>query len=175
MITEKLKETGFDGIGTILTENIPFEPSLIELCKMNTCGAYGKNYTCPPFVGETEDLIKKAKSYKKAIVFQKVYKLEDSFDFEGMVEGKNNFKKLTNNVYDLCKDNLPEFLILGAGGCDLCNPCGAVENVPCRFPDRAIASLESYSIQVSTLAERCGLKYINGQNTVTYFGAIFCN
>ena len=33
-------------------------------------------------------------------------------------------------------------------------------------------SLEAYGIHVSKLAETAGMKYINGQNTVTYFGAV---
>lgn len=51
----------------------------------------------------------------------------------------------------------------------LCAPNAPAE--PCRFPDRAMASLEAYGVAVSELAEACGMKYINGQSTVTYFGA----
>nr|WP_305142352.1 DUF2284 domain-containing protein [uncultured Acetatifactor sp.] len=46
---------------------------------------------------------------------------------------------------------------------------------PCRFPDMAISSLEAHGINVSRLAAECGMKYINGQNTVTYFGAVLCS
>jgi hypothetical protein len=33
-------------------------------------------------------------------------------------------------------------------------------------------SLEAYGINVSELAKAAGMNYINGQNTVTYFGAV---
>jgi hypothetical protein len=33
-------------------------------------------------------------------------------------------------------------------------------------------SLEAYGVNVSALASAAGMKYINGQNTVTYFGAV---
>jgi hypothetical protein len=33
-------------------------------------------------------------------------------------------------------------------------------------------SLEAYGINVSELAKSAGMKYINGQDTVTYFGAV---
>ena len=33
--------------------------------------------------------------------------------------------------------------------------------------------METYGIAVSTLAKSCGMNYINGVNTVTYFGAYF--
>lgn len=167
-----LLEMGFDGVGEVTTDKIPFEPSLIDLCKMNNCGNYGKSYTCPPHVGVTEELIAKAKAYSKAVVFQKIYKLEDSFDIEGMAAGKEDFKDQLLKVQKLCEEKLSNFLLLGAGACGICKTCGAKEGVPCRFPHKAVASLESYSIQVSTLAPLCGMKYINGANTVTYFGAI---
>ena len=172
MLKEKLLEIGFDNVGETSTELIPFEPSLIELCKMNHCGSYGKNYTCPPEVGKTEELIEKAKQYSRITVFQKVYTLEDSFDFEGMTNGKNNFKALTKKALKLCEETIDDYILLGAGPCDLCEVCGIATGVPCRFPDKAIASLESYAMKVSDLAELCSMKYINGVNTVTYFGAV---
>ena len=175
MIKQKLLNLGFDNVGTALTGLIPFEPPLIEMCKMNTCGNYGKSYSCPPSVGNTDELIEKAKQYKYITVFQKVYKLEDSFDFEGMTEGKNNFKDLTKKVYPICRECFEAFLLLGAGPCDLCSECGILTDTPCRFPEKAIASLESYAIKVSDLAGLCSMNYINGVNTVTYFGAVLHN
>ena len=35
-----------------------------------------------------------------------------------------------------------------------------------------MASLEAYGIHVSKLAKAADMKYINGQNTVTYFGGV---
>ena len=173
MLKKQLDTLGFDNIMEINVSDITFEPSLIDLCKQNSCGNYGKNYTCPPLIGETQDLIKKASSFNKAVIFQKVYRIEDSFDIEGMNEGNRNFNILVQKVNEICKSNLPSALVLGAGGCRLCEKCGAADNLPCRFPDKAVAALECYSINVSKLASLCGMKYINGVNTVTYFGGVF--
>ena len=60
---------------------------------------------------------------------------------------------------------------LTAGKCTVCKVCTLIENKPCRFPDKAISSLEAYCMNVSILAKLCHMNYINGQNTVTYFGA----
>ena len=171
----KITSVGFDNVNEIPTASLPFEPSLIQLCEQNTCGNYGRNYMCPPYVGNTEELIEKAKGYKRAIVFQKIYPLEDSFDIEGMQTAKADFGKRTQQVKTLCKEIREKHLVLGAGGCTLCKKCGVITNEPCRFPDDAIASLESYSIFVSKLAAVCGMNYINGVNTVTYFGAVLCD
>ncbi len=173
MLLETIKAMGFDNAAEVAVSDIAFEPSLIDLCKMNHCGNYGKCYSCPPHVGETNNLIEQAKGYQKAIVFQKIYQLEDSFDFEGMESSHKDFNTLTQTVNEFCRNNLQSFQVFGAGGCKICKECGAVSGIPCRFPEKAIPSLESYSIQVSKLAELAGIRYINGQNTVTYFGAVF--
>ena len=47
-----------------------------------------------------------------------------------------------------------------------------MDGIPCRFPEKAIPSLEAYGINVSRLASAAEMKYINGQNTVTYFGMV---
>lgn len=54
-----------------------------------------------------------------------------------------------------------------------CRRCAKMDQAPCRFPDQALASLEAYGVNVSLLAPQAGMQYINGANTVTYFGAIF--
>ena len=107
------------------------------------------------------------------IVYQKIYPLEDSYDFYGMVEAGKEFHSVIQAVSALAKEKFRSPLTLGAGGCRLCESCAAKTGAPCRHPDKTVASLESYCIQVSELAVLAGMKYINGQNTVTYFGGIF--
>ena len=67
---------------------------------------------------------------------------------------------------------LEDCLFLGAGGCRVCSRCAKQDDEPCRHPDLALSSLEAYGINVSVLAPQAGMKYINGVNTVTYFGAV---
>jgi predicted metal-binding protein len=67
---------------------------------------------------------------------------------------------------------LNKVLHLGAGGCGVCEVCAKRTGEPCRFPEKAMPSLEAYCINVSELARAAGMKYVNGQNTVTYFGAV---
>jgi predicted metal-binding protein len=64
--------------------------------------------------------------------------------------------------------NYKELKILGAGGCRLCPKCGISDDVPCRFPDKAISSIEAHGIDAAHLTTAHGLNYINGENTVTY-------
>ena len=122
-------------------------------------------------IGEINELMAVIRTYTHALVYQTVSPLEDSFDIEGMQAAKKDFSKLVQKM----KKAFPgkETLHLGAGGCGVCEVCSKRENMPCRHPDLAVASLEGYGVYVSKLAASAGMKYINGQNTVTYFGAVF--
>ncbi len=145
-----------------------------KYCESNSCGKYGKSYMCPPDAGAIHDLMNTLKTYKTALVYQTVTDLEDSYDFEGMTEAGNNANKLAQNFSAWLKENgYQDFLHLGSGGCKVCETCGKEVDVPCRFPDKAMASLETYGVNVSHLATLAGMKYINGQDTVTYFCGVF--
>ncbi|MBM3700558.1 MAG: DUF2284 domain-containing protein [Actinobacteria bacterium] len=159
----------------IETDKIPFDENLRSYCEMNYCGHYGKNYACPPGIGESKELIAKAKEYKKALVFQTVTEIKDSFDFEGMQEAQSRHTKAADKINEHIRKLFDNYLQLTAGGCKVCKVCAQVDDKPCKFPDKAISSLEAYCMNVSTLAGLCNMKYINGQNTVTFFGAFLFN
>ena len=144
-----------------------------DICASNSCGMYGKCYMCPPDCGEIDDLMAEIGNYKYALVYQTVSELEDSFDIEGMTEAKKIFRPISQKLRDVfCKMEVEKVLHLSAGGCGVCKVCAKRTNEPCRFPEKAIPSLEAYGINVSRLAASAGMKYINGQNTVTYFGTV---
>lgn len=155
------------------TADIPADASFEKLCQSNACGNYGRNYTCPPDAGEIKDLMARICTYSRALVYQTVGTLEDSFDFEGMLEAGNRHNRMAQKLWDRA-DALGggRLLHMGAGGCRLCPVCAKKTEEPCRNPHRAMASLEAYGINVSLLAQRAGMSYINGINTVTYFGVI---
>ncbi|MBO5702829.1 MAG: DUF2284 domain-containing protein [Clostridia bacterium] len=144
-----------------------------DICASNGCGMYGKCYMCPPDCGEIDDLMAEIGNYTYALVYQTVSELEDSFDIEGMIEAKKNFRPIAQKLRDVfCEMGIENALHLSAGGCGVCKVCAKRTNEPCRFPEKAIPSLEAYGVNVSRLAASAGMKYINGQNTVTYFGAV---
>ena len=151
---------------------IPFDSGLRAFCEANLCGNYNRNYACPPSVGSAQELIERAKTYENALVFQTVSALEDSFDYEGMMEAAAKHNALTDKLYARIKQQYPSCLPLSAGGCSICERCAKISGEPCRFPGKAISSLEAYCVNVSTLAGLCDMKYINGVDTVTYFSAI---
>ncbi len=168
-------EAGAYKAGVLTTDQIPFDENLRRYCQVNYCGNYGKNYACPPSVGDEKQLIAKAKNYKKALVFQTVAQIEDSLDLEGMKEAELRHSKIAAKINQHIKKQFDDYLQLTAGKCAVCPVCAQIENEPCRFPDKAISSLEAYCMNVSTLAKLCSMNYINGKDTVTYFGAFLFN
>ncbi len=175
---EKLREIALE-LGAYRAEwvnvsDIHPDRSFRTLCENNTCGAFGRCWMCPPDVGDIDSLMASLMTYDRALIFQSVGELEDSFDIEGMGEAADAHAERTLQIREACREHLPRnFLCLAAGGCHGCPTCAKVEGKPCRAPHRALASLEAYGINVSALAKTAGMRYINGQNTVTFFSAIF--
>lgn len=170
-LIEKCLQHGAFKAFIISVSDIPFDENLRSYCEMNYCGTFGKNYACPPCVGGVTEVISKAKSYENALIFQTVAELEDSYDFEGMTAASEKHTAVADAINEDVQKQYTTYLQLTAGGCTVCKTCAKIDDTPCRFPEKAISSLEAYCINVSTLAELCQMKYINGQNTVTYFGA----
>ena len=163
---------GATGAAIVPVEKIPFDRNFRSACEKNVCGRYGKNWMCPPDVGDIDEMISRAKSYKYAIVFQSIGQLKDSYDLKGMRAAGKSHQDLTAAIAQEIRPMLGDFLLLGAGACHICPRCAKLDDTPCRFPESATPSLEAYGISVTDLAGACGLKYINGANTVTFFGGL---
>ena len=177
-VFERLIPTALDAgayrAKVIKAEKIVTDRAFRAMCESNACGMYGKCYMCPPDVGDIDALMSELEGYDYALVYQTVTALEDSYDFEGMIEAKRSTYPLAQKLRESCeKMKIKKALHLGAGGCGVCEICAKRTGEPCRFPDRAMPSLEAYGINVSALARAADMKYTNGQETVTYFGAIF--
>lgn len=172
-LQKKLLEWGAYKVAVVEVKDIVFDRRFREQCASNACGCYGKNHMCPPDVGDIDELINRAKQYDKALVFQTVTPLEDSYDFEGMMAAGKSFHCLVRRLREAVRAGYAgNVLILGGGGCRECEVCAKREDLPCRKPEAATPSLEAHGIAVSELAKQAGMRYINGQDTVTYFGAM---
>lgn len=157
----------------IRVDEIELDKSFRDLCTSNACGLYGQCWMCPPAVGDIDRLMEEVRAYDYALVYQTVGKLEDSYDFEGMMRAKKESYKLALSVRKAFEErHIAKVLSLGAGGCGVCEVCAKRTNEPCRHPDLAMSSLEAYGIHVSHLATAAGMNYTNGINTVTYFGIV---
>jgi predicted metal-binding protein len=155
--------------GVIETSGLVFSPELYAACKVNTCGNYGKCWTCPPAVGTLEEQREKILRWRYALVFTTKFDLEDSFDVEGMTKAREIHNGITLDMRERFGGNP----VYGAGGCGVCAVCAYP--APCRFPERAVSAVEAAGIDVTGLSRSANLKYNNGPNTVTYFSMILFN
>lgn len=144
-----------------------------DICASNQCGGYGQCWMCPPEIGEIETLMAQVRSYPRGILYQSIAEIEDSFDIEGMFEAGAAHARLSQQIHAAVKPVLGDrFLHLSCGGCHLCETCAKRTNEPCRMPDKALPGLEGYGVDVYNTTKGTDLKYINGENTVTYFGMV---
>lgn len=175
-IIEIVHRHKIDKFGFVPLEKMVFDKSFHDACAANRCGKYGTNWSCPPGAGSFESLRRRVHGFKKALVVQTVWQLEDSFDIEGMLNSgrKHNalFRQLSSDLRTVLQK--PP-LVLSAGACDLCETCSYILRRPCPRPDQAMGSLEAHGIDVTALVRSCGLNYNNGPNTVSYVGVVMFN
>ena len=79
-------ENGATKAAVIPQDAIVLSATFFDICKANQCGNFGKCWMCPPDVGGIDEMMAEAQSYDFALVYQTVDPLEDSFNFEGMME-----------------------------------------------------------------------------------------
>lgn len=168
-IAEQCMEMGFSKAALLNIADLDFKLEVRKMCEDNRCGAYGRNWCCPPGCGTIEECAQRARQYSKGVLVEYIGKLEDSFDIEGMEEASKKYKELFDAMAEKLKAEYGSVLGMGAGGCTRCEKCTYPEE-KCRFPDRAYASMEACGLLVSEVCKACGVPYINGVNTVTYVG-----
>ena len=171
-IVQTALDCGANGAQYLPGSAVITDPVFRRICEGNACGKFGRCYMCPPDIGPVEDLMAHIRQYPHAVLYQSIGTIEDSFDFEGMMEVGHAHCMLSQRIRERLEAILPEHLHLTGGGCHLCERCAKLDAEPCRYPNEALSSLEGYGIDVYRTSQATGLKYINGENTVTYFGII---
>ena len=91
-----------------------------------------------------------------------------------MMRGHDQFKTVCMKAAAVIHNYIDDLLILSNEGCGKCIKCTYPDS-PCIFPESLFPSIESYGVAVNHLAATANIHYINGKDTVTYFGAILYN
>ena len=170
---ERVLQAGATKAAYIGREAFVLSPSFRDICREGGCGKYGRCWMCPPDIGTIEDNMAQALGFREGLLYQTIGEIEDSFDLEGMEEAGKNHARVTQRIR---QEVLPGFpagsLLLSCGGCGLCPRCARLEDLPCRHPEEAVPSLEGYGFDVYRTSQGTELHYINGANTVTFFGMV---
>lgn len=160
------KATVIEGSSVVL------DASFREICETNRCGMFGRCWMCPPDIGEIDALMSEVRRYKHGLLYQTISDIEDSFDIEGMQEAGVRHAWTSQRIEAFLMPLLGKHLHLSCGGCRLCERCARQDGLPCRRPEQALPPMEGYGIDVYQTTKATDLKYINGQNTVTFFGIV---
>ena len=137
------------------------------MCTSGKCGKYGTNWACPPACGTLEACERSIRRYKRGILLQTIGELEDEFDGVGMMETEKRHKDNFRRLLDKLRKEYPDLLALGTGCCTECEACSYPDS-PCRFPERAVSSVEAYGILVQELCRANGLEYYYGPGRISY-------
>ena len=170
-IKRALLEAGFLESGIIETSELLYHDEVREQCEKNLCGAYGTTWACPPAVGTLKECRERVERYSRMQLFSKAYAVQDTASLEEMRDCMSNFKLCAGELDKKLKGKIGGYLMLSNESCGRCKKC-TYPDAPCRFPDELKHSLESYGYNVLELSRKAGLKYINGQKTFTFFGAV---
>lgn len=160
---------GFTHAGYAKIETLKTMDEVRDMCAVDKCNAYDRTWTCPPGCGTVEECGQRMREYDWGLLVQTTAYLEDSMDYEGMVEGAERQKENTEKLYRILREKYKDVLALTTASCDICSSC-SYPDAPCRFPDRATAAMEGYGLLVSQVCRDNGLEYYYGKDTVTYTG-----
>ena len=168
-LLEKALLLGFANAALTGTDRITFIPNFRALCAENTCGKYGANHACPPDCGTVEEMREKLLAWPRALVLQTMWDIEDPLDNAQIKPAKARHNQMTRRL--MAEMGVP-CLMVGASGCDLCDPCTAATGQPCRFPDKQASCMSAYCIFVEELARNCGMEYDCGPGVTAFFTMI---
>lgn len=161
------EETGFTAWAKLDVSTIELKAEVRDMCAANSCGMYGKRWSCPPGCGSLEECADRLKGYTQGILVQTVGDIEDGFDFEAMMEIEAEHKQNFLEMYESLREAGKKVLAIGSGCCTVCGKCSYPDE-PCRFPDKMVSSMEAYGMLVLQICKDNGLTYYYGADKMAY-------
>jgi predicted metal-binding protein len=158
LVKEEAERLEFDlCLGFDPTSLVP-EERIRGYCVDNRCGSYNANHMCPPRVGSLEEMETALRGFRRSVLLQYSRQMDVANDLEGVIRTKLEFHHLILRLERrLKKRGAPRLWGLIGGNCGLCQVCTAVEDKPCRHPEKARTSMEAIGVDVIALLEKLGL------------------
>ena len=166
----KALETGFTHAVSLNTATLMPRQDVRDMCAADKCGAYQKNWTCPPAVGTIAQCRDRIGQYSRGLLLQTVGQMTKVIDSRCYRETERRHLENLSAIGEELRTVYPDVLCLGAGGCRVCKRCAYPE--PCRFPGRAMSSMEAYGLFVTQVCRDAGVNYYHGERTITYTACI---
>lgn len=171
---EKLIEAalacGFTHAAPLAVDTLKPMTMVRDACAADKCQAYGKNWTCPPTCGTLEECDARMRQYSRGILLQTVGQLAKRIDTKGYMRIEAEHREHILAFAERMRQEYPDILCLGAGGCRVCQTCAYPE--PCRFPEKSMSSMEAYGLFVTQVCRDNGMGYYYGPKTLAYTACI---
>jgi methanogenic corrinoid protein MtbC1/predicted metal-binding protein len=168
------KECGFTVVEDLDPKTLKFMPEVRDMCAADKCRHYNRSWSCPPACGTLEEWTERASKYSKGIIMQTVGDIEDTLDFEAIMQiaqdNAAHFNAFADAVLAAGLDCLP----LSVGGCTRCKEC-TYPDAPCRFPDRCFSSMEATGLMVNQVCTDNGVPYNYGKGKMAYTSCLLYN
>lgn len=162
-------EFGFSHAGALDASTLVLRSEVRDMCSVDKCKKYGKNWMCPPACGSLDENRERLAGYSTGLIVQTTGNLEDDFDAETIEQAGSDQKQRFQAFTRELRTQYPNLLPLTSGACELCEECG-YPDVPCRHPDEAVPSMEAFGLVVSDVCKANDLPYYYGPRTITYTG-----
>ena len=169
-LQEKAKAMGFDTVAPLDPSELEARQDVRDMCRADKCMIFGRNWGCPPHCGTVEECQEKMRSYSRGILLQTVGHMQKTIDSKCYRETERRHIVNFYALAEFVKAKYPDALCLGAGGCRVCKKCAHPK--PCRFPEKAISSMEGYGLFVTQVCRDTGVPYYHGEKTITYTACI---
>lgn len=166
-IIEQAKQYGFNEAAYLDVSTINLSDEVRDMCNEKNCQKYNTNWSCPPGCGTLEEGREKLSNYSMGIIVQTIGEIEDSLDYEGMMDIAEKHKNRFNNFYKIIKETYKDALAFGSGCCTVCSEC-TYPDEPCRFPNDYVSSMEANGMLVSEICKLNNIKYYYGPNKIAY-------
>jgi len=162
-IIQAVEECGFDEHKEMSSSELIFTKDVVDACLK--CRNSGKNYSCPPLSGSLEENIQRVLKYDHAMLINKIIPMPDSI--EGYEQMNDQIKSSIGSLRKKLEAHPVEVRM--GGGCDICEECGAVTGVPCRFPDKVRYSMEGCGMDICSMAKKFEMTYNAGSRGLGFF------
>ncbi len=152
------------------TEDLAFSKRARAICRLE-CPRYAKSWSCPPGVGTVEECRRECAGYDGALAFTTIAEVQDAENMQEALATRREHEAVTRRIQAIFRKYFEKTLPLSAESCEYCERC-AYPDAPCRHPEQRISCVEGYGIVVPTVAEKAGISFENGYNTVTWFSLV---
>jgi len=161
----------FEKVAILPTAELAIHHEYRSYCEENLCGNYNRNYGCPPGCGTPAFMEERVRRYEQVLVLQSRVEMDDLEDKALIAEVRKEHNRMSRAVLkQLEAAGMPmQDRCMLPGPCAYCESCAALTGEPCRFPEKKSSCLSAYGIDVTALAERCGMRIDWQGGSVSYF------